>query len=79
MARQAEALHLHKCSLRWPQDADADAEKRRKLAKVLTQTENPAVLKTVDNVLKGMQGIFGGGKKAAAKPAQQNFGDKTKK
>ena len=47
---------------------DADAERTRKLAKVLTQTENPAVLKTVSSVLSGLQGIFGGGKKAARKP-----------
>jgi hypothetical protein len=46
---------------------DAEAERTRKLAKVLTQTENPAVLKTVSSVLSGLQGIFGG-KKAARKP-----------
>jgi hypothetical protein len=49
-------------------DQDAEAERTRKLAKVLTQTENPAVLKTVSSVLSGLQGMFGGGKKAARKP-----------
>jgi hypothetical protein len=46
---------------------DAEEERTRKLAKVLTQTENPAVLKTVSSVLKGLQGVFGG-KKAAREP-----------
>ena len=50
-------------------EQDAEAERTRKLAKVLTQTENPAVLKTVSSVLEGLQGIFGGGKKSARKPA----------
>ncbi len=38
---------------------DADEQRRGKLAKVLAQTENPTVLKTVDTVLKGLGSIFG--------------------
>lgn len=48
---------------------DADEQRRAKLAKVLAQTENPTVLKTVDTVLKGLGSIFGskssGGGKAS--------------
>lgn len=47
---------------------------------MLTQTENPAVLKTVDNVLKGIQGLFGGGgKKGKSEPDAQGSGEKPQK
>lgn len=46
---------------------DAKEQRHTNLAKMLTQTENPAVLRTVTSVLKGIQGIFGGGSKADSK------------